>query len=474
MVQAAPIPHSETKLPGAGGRLWGLSILELHDRYWASRGVQAIRPSGARPRSSGTRLFLLLDDDQVALFDLKPVLSRMNWVKPRVLRVRIVQQDPVEYAESIRTDPSGSLIAIQRRYGPQARRSSRVLVTADARIAEQWAMASNRAEAFRTLRQAVKRSDTDTSVCNGRTGRQYDPAAEKDLLLPLLAGWSAPGTVLNGVYLYQPGVWVHQTVTIPPDARLIAPLWIGAGAEVEAGEPLVGPQAVPDAATASVDPGAVPWDLLTPFSPRLLPNWKLPRSAAAAKRMFDIVFSICALAATLPLYPLVMLLILLEDGWPPFFVHSRQTVGGRNFPCLKFRTMRKNAEHLKRELQAKNRCDGPQFFIDNDPRVLRIGKVLRRFHIDELPQFWNVLLGHMSVVGPRPSPDRENQYCPAWREARLSVRPGVTGLWQIRRTRAPATDFQEWIRYDLEYVQHQSWRLDLWIIARTITGILKA
>ncbi len=77
----------------------------------------------------------------------------------------------------------------------------------------------------------------------------------------------------------------------------------------------------------------------------------------------------------------------------------------------------------------------------------------------------------MSVVGPRPSPDKENQYCPAWREARLSVRPGVTGLWQVRRTRAPETDFQEWIRYDLEYVTHESWRLDVWIILQTIRKI---
>ncbi|MFG0257714.1 MAG: sugar transferase, partial [Phycisphaerales bacterium JB043] len=86
--------------------------------------------------------------------------------------------------------------------------------------------------------------------------------------------------------------------------------------------------------------------------------------------------------------------------------------------------------------------------------------------------FWNVLLGHMSVVGPRPSPDKENQYCPAWREARLSVRPGVTGLWQVRRTREPETDFQEWIQYDLEYVQHQSWKLDLWIIIQTVRHII--
>jgi lipopolysaccharide/colanic/teichoic acid biosynthesis glycosyltransferase len=169
-----------------------------------------------------------------------------------------------------------------------------------------------------------------------------------------------------------------------------------------------------------------------------------------------------------------MIAIAAEDGRPFFFAHRRQTLGGREFPCLKFRTMRRDAEKIKAQLQAENRADGPQFFIENDPRVTRVGRILRRYQLDEIPQFLNVLVGHMSVVGPRPSPDKENQYCPAWREARLSVRPGVTGLWQVSRTREPQTDFQEWIRYDLEYVQHQSFVGDLRIIADTIRYILKS
>ena len=115
---------------------------------------------------------------------------------------------------------------------------------------------------------------------------------------------------------------------------------------------------------------------------------------------------------------------------------------------------------------------GPQVFIENDPRVTRLGRVLRRFQIDELPQFWNVLRGEMSLVGPRPSPDRENQFCPAWREMRLSVRPGITGLWQTRRTRAEGEDFQEWIKYDIEYVRSASFVLDLKILVSTVRGLL--
>ena len=106
--------------------------------------------------------------------------------------------------------------------------------------------------------------------------------------------------------------------------------------------------------------------------------------------------------------------------------------------------------------------------MEHDPRITKVGRVLRKLQLDELPQFFNVLLGQMSVVGPRPSPFSENQYCPGWREARLSVRPGVTGLWQIRRTRADGADFQEWIRYDIEYVEQASFWLDVYIIWKTI------
>jgi lipopolysaccharide/colanic/teichoic acid biosynthesis glycosyltransferase len=168
-----------------------------------------------------------------------------------------------------------------------------------------------------------------------------------------------------------------------------------------------------------------------------------------------------------------MLAIALEDGRPFFFVHRRETMGGGRFPCVKFRSMRKDAEQRKRELSDRNQADGPQFFIEDDPRLTRVGRVLRKYHLDELPQFFNVLAGHMSVVGPRPSPFAENQYCPPWREARLSVRPGITGLWQINRTRRAGADFQEWIKYDIAYVENRSFWLDLKIIGQTVLHILR-
>ena len=133
----------------------------------------------------------------------------------------------------------------------------------------------------------------------------------------------------------------------------------------------------------------------------------------------------------------------------------------------------RDAEQMVGDLSEENLADGPQVYIKNDPRITPLGSFLRKYHLDELPQFWNVLKGDMSLVGPRPSPDNENQFCPAWREARLSVRPGITGLWQVERTRAPGRDFQEWIKYDIEYVNRASMILDLVICAKTITRTLR-
>jgi lipopolysaccharide/colanic/teichoic acid biosynthesis glycosyltransferase len=134
-----------------------------------------------------------------------------------------------------------------------------------------------------------------------------------------------------------------------------------------------------------------------------------------------------------------------------------------------------NSDERKKQLiaEGKNEADGEQFYMENDPRVTRIGRLLRKTNLDELPQFWNVLRGEMSVVGPRPSPDKENQLAPGWREVRLSVLPGITGLWQLRRTRAEGQPLEEWIRYDLEYVRTRTFLGDLQLIWKTVTMMLR-
>jgi lipopolysaccharide/colanic/teichoic acid biosynthesis glycosyltransferase len=125
------------------------------------------------------------------------------------------------------------------------------------------------------------------------------------------------------------------------------------------------------------------------------------------------------------------------------------------------------AEKIQERLRCKSQVDGPQFKVKNDPRVTAVGRFLRDTFIDEIPQFVNILRGQMSLVGPRPSPEKENSLCPYWRNARLSVRPGITGLWQICRTRQHGRDFQEWIYYDTEYVKRLSLWMDLYICWKT-------
>jgi lipopolysaccharide/colanic/teichoic acid biosynthesis glycosyltransferase/carbonic anhydrase/acetyltransferase-like protein (isoleucine patch superfamily) len=194
------------------------------------------------------------------------------------------------------------------------------------------------------------------------------------------------------------------------------------------------------------------------------------RSFRHAKRAVDIVGSLVALICTMPMWPFLALGIKLNSpGGPIFYGAVRQGRGGKNFRCWKFRTMKPDAEKDQFKLRSKNEVDGPQFKMKDDPRIFKLGRIMRKLNLDELPQFWNVLIGQMSIVGPRPSPEKENQMCPAWREARLSVRPGITGLWQVSRKRdRDDTDFQEWIYYDVQYIKKQSIWLDFKIIFKTL------
>ena len=187
------------------------------------------------------------------------------------------------------------------------------------------------------------------------------------------------------------------------------------------------------------------------------------------KRVFDVVASGLGLIVLSPLLLLVAVLIKLDSRGPVLFMHRRERAGGgREFKCYKFRTMRADAHAMQRKLAERNHVGGPHFKIQNDPRVTRLGRFLRTTNIDELPQLFNVLRGDMSLVGPRPSPFRENQVCIPWRRARLSVRPGITGLWQICRQDRGEGDFQEWIYYDIQYVRNLSWWLDFKILAATV------
>jgi lipopolysaccharide/colanic/teichoic acid biosynthesis glycosyltransferase len=192
---------------------------------------------------------------------------------------------------------------------------------------------------------------------------------------------------------------------------------------------------------------------------------------APVKRIIDVVVAFVGIVLLLPLLPIIALLIILESPGPVFFADNREGRGGKDFSCLKFRTMRRGADKEQRELYAQNEMDGPQFKSSNDPRITRVGRWLRLTNLDELPQLVNVLFGQMSLVGPRPSPFRENQICLPWRAARLSVRPGITGLWQICRSERAESDFDQWIYYDILYARHLSFSLDAKILLHTLLSL---
>lgn len=201
--------------------------------------------------------------------------------------------------------------------------------------------------------------------------------------------------------------------------------------------------------------------------------WPRLSYARCFKRIADCLFAIIVLILFAPVMPFIALAIKLTSPGPVFYKDKRQGLHGKEFSCLKFRSMTSGADKIQDKLRTHSEVDGPQFKIEDDPRISAVGRFLRDTYIDEIPQFFNVLLGQMSVIGPRPSPEGENTMCPPWRDARLSVRPGITGLWQICRTRRPLKDFQEWISYDIKYVRDLSLKLDLWICWQTVKKLVK-
>ena len=202
---------------------------------------------------------------------------------------------------------------------------------------------------------------------------------------------------------------------------------------------------------------------------RIWPKFSYPRFG---KRIVDITGSILILILFAPVFPIIAIAVKLTSAGPVFYKAKRQGLHGKEFDCLKFRSMMASADAMQEKLRVANQVDGPQFKMEDDPRITIVGKFLRNTYLDEIPQFVNVLLGEMSVVGPRPSPDEENSLCPVWRDARLSVRPGITGLWQVCRTRLPGQDFQEWIYYDTRYIRELSLCSDVLVAWRTATKLI--
>jgi len=189
------------------------------------------------------------------------------------------------------------------------------------------------------------------------------------------------------------------------------------------------------------------------------------------KTFFDMGFSSIILVLLSPLFLIVAALIKLEDGGPIFFAQQRIGLHGRRFMCYKFRTMVVNAEAMQAKLQKLNEVDGPVFKIKHDPRITRIGKFLRKTSIDELPQFFNVIKGEMAIVGPRPPLLSEVQQYEYFQLRRLSMKPGLTCIWQVEGRNL--VTFDEWITMDLRYIDNWSIWLDIKLIFKTIFVVFK-
>jgi exopolysaccharide biosynthesis polyprenyl glycosylphosphotransferase len=189
------------------------------------------------------------------------------------------------------------------------------------------------------------------------------------------------------------------------------------------------------------------------------------------KRAFDFVVAAALLVLLLPLFALVALVIKLDSRGPVFFVQERMGYNKRRFRLFKFRTMVVDAEARMKEIEHLNEKEGPIFKIKNDPRITRVGRWLRRTSIDELPQFINVILGDISLVGPRPLSIRDALgLSEDWQKRRFSVKPGITGLWQV--SGRSNLSFKQWMLLDLEYIDRWSLALDFKILLRTIPVVI--
>jgi exopolysaccharide biosynthesis polyprenyl glycosylphosphotransferase len=193
--------------------------------------------------------------------------------------------------------------------------------------------------------------------------------------------------------------------------------------------------------------------------------------ALVTKRFLDVFAAAVGLALLSPFLLLVAWLIKRHDGGPVLFRQSRVGLHGRTFEILKFRSMEVGAEARMSELAAANEISGHAFKVTHDPRITPLGATLRRWSIDELPQLWNVLRGDMSLVGPRPPLESEVTGYDMWHRRRLSMKPGITGLWQVRNRRDP--EFDHWVEDDLEYIDRWSLMLDFQILVRTIPAALE-
>jgi len=187
----------------------------------------------------------------------------------------------------------------------------------------------------------------------------------------------------------------------------------------------------------------------------------------------DIVLASLGLIVLLPFFVIASVAIVVDSGWPPLYTQERVGMLGRRFRMWKFRTMRRGAHELRSTLLSRNEAPFPVFKLHDDPRVTRVGRLLRRSSLDELPQLWNVVRGDMSLVGPRPPLPEEVAEYDAHAQQRLAARPGLTCTWQIERRRRDGITFEEWLEMDLAYLEGWRLRTDMRLMLRTVGAVVR-
>jgi lipopolysaccharide/colanic/teichoic acid biosynthesis glycosyltransferase len=188
------------------------------------------------------------------------------------------------------------------------------------------------------------------------------------------------------------------------------------------------------------------------------------------KRSFDVVGSLLILLALSPVMAVIAVAVAVSSRGPILYRSWRPGIGGEPFACFKFRTMRTDADQIQADLESLNEASGALFKIRDDPRTTSVGRFLRRYSLDELPQLFNVVLGQMSLVGPRPLPQRDFERLEEWHKKRYLVLPGITGLWQV--SGRSELDFDDLVRLDFLYLERWSVGLDLTILVKTVPAVL--
>jgi lipopolysaccharide/colanic/teichoic acid biosynthesis glycosyltransferase len=457
---------------------------------------------------------LLLADPACFLLDARdPALARLNeGDDPRSVKHLVALERGDEGTkEYVDADSSGRIRAIQRYYDsvtwPFAAGVAASLVpVASLRVAYELPLAD-----LPRLRRVLSSEGVPTRDIPLERGA-VNLGSEQGLL----AMNEALALSLSRERPVQSSFHAGSGSRVHPSASIVGPVVLQDGAEIEAGATLIGPAVIGKGsrveAGATVAQSVVGPGLVVPSGTTLRhrvflgdsepgetgsarggpseggadeSDWETtplglsadtPRRSLypSVKRAIDATAAALGLVLLAPLGLLIAALIRLESKGPVHFGHVREGMGGRPFRCWKFRTMIPGADQQQRKLSRMNQVDGPQFKVERDPRRTRMGRLLSATNLDEIPQLWNVMVGEMSLVGPRPSPFRENQVCVPWREGRLSVRPGVTGLWQICRHDRDKGDFHQWIYFDLLYVRNLSLWLDIKILALTPLSFVRS